>query len=50
MENNAQNLKVYRLNALNAKIEKESLEFERDAISQIKKKRLKIIQLLLDFI
>lgn len=37
MENNVQNLKDYRINALNAKIEKESLEFERDVISLIKK-------------
>lgn len=37
MENNAQNLKEYRINVLNAKIEKESLEFERDVINQIKK-------------
>lgn len=37
MENNEQNLKEYRINALNAKIEKESLEFERDVISLIKK-------------
>lgn len=37
MENNAQNLKEYRLNVLNCKIESEKLEFERDVISQIKK-------------